>query len=425
MKNVDIKKETKRNVLKSHTIKKESIKQSTNLKFGTMEVIALIILTSLVSLSMGFILAKRNAGKETNIPLSNELQNFIKTYNYIKDNYYEEINGEELLETGLKSMIQSLDKYSEYYSAEDFENMSIKLKGEYKGIGVEIINDAEGYIYILTVFASSPAAKAGLLPGDIIKTVNDIDVRTRALSEISNYMKTGETSKFKLIIDRNGEDKEINLNREQVILETVESKIYERNNKKIGYMYISLFASNTYTQFSDKLQELENGKMDSLILDLRDNGGGHLISLEKMLSEFLDSSNLIFKMKQKDNITNYYSKGKLTKKYPIVILVNGNSASASEVMAIALKQKYGATIIGTKTYGKGTVQELNDNSDNKNLNYSFKITTMQWLAPDGAYINEVGIAPDVEISLSDEYINNPSDETDSQLQKALEYLSNK
>ena len=143
-----------------------------------------------------------------------------------------------------------------------------------------------------------------------------------------------------------------------------------------------------------------------------------------MISEFLEPNTLIFKMKQKDSVIDYYSGGGSLKKYPLVILVDENTASASEVMAISLKQQYGATIIGKKTYGKGTVQELNDNSNTDN-NYSFKITTMQWLAPDDTYINEVGITPDVEVTLNEEFYNNPTDETDNQLQSAINHLINK
>ena len=304
------------------------------------------------------------------------------------------------------------------------ENLSIKLDGQYQGIGVEIVSLEDGNILVYGVFKNSPAAKAGLEPGDIIKTINDMDVKTKDISYVSDYMKNGSENTFKIIIDRNGEEKEITLKREKVVLETVQSKIYEKNDKKIGYIYVSLFANNTYLQFRTKLEELEKENIDSLILDLRGNGGGHLTSLQKMISEFLEPNTLIFKMKQKDSVIDYYSGGGSLKKYPLVILVDENTASASEVMAISLKQQYGATIIGKKTYGKGTVQELNDNSNTDN-NYSFKITTMQWLAPDNTYINEVGITPDVEVTLNEEFYNNPTDETDNQLQSAINHLINK
>jgi len=401
-----------------------SKKKNSNLKFGTIEVAVIALLTTVIGLVMGFAISKTTLNKTTGELLSNNLQNFINTYEYILENYYENLDEEKLLETGLEAMINSLDKYSEYYSKEEMENLSIKLNGQYQGIGVEIVSLEDGNILVYGVFKNSPAAKAGLEPGDIIKTIHDMDVKTKDISYVSDYMKNGSENTFKIIIDRNGEEKEITLKREKVVLETAQSKIYEKNDKKIGYIYVSLFASNTYLQFRTKLNELEKENIDSLILDLRGNGGGHLTSLQKMISEFLEPNTLIFKMKQKDSVIDYYSGGGSLKKYPLVILVDENTASASEVMAISLKQQYGATIIGKKTYGKGTVQELNDNSNTDN-NYSFKITTMQWLAPDDTYINEVGIIPDIEVTLNEEFYNNPNDDTDNQLQSAINHLINK
>ena len=177
--------------------------------------------------------------------------------------------------------------------------------------------------------------------------------------------------------------------------------MFNQNDKKIGYIHISIFAMNTDTQFKEQLTKLEKDKIDSLIIDLRGNNGGHLSTVENMISMFLDKNNIIYQIENKSKITKYYSKGDKTKKYPIVVLIDSSSASASEMMAAALKESYGATLVGKTTYGKGTVQELQDNKD-----------------------SQVGIKPDVEVELNKEYISNPINDNDNQLQKALEILKN-
>ena len=176
---------------------------------------------------------------------------------------------------------------------------------------------------------------------------------------------------------------------------------------------------NTDTQFKTKLKELEKDGIDSLIIDLRGNSGGHLTAVENMISEFLDKDKVIYQMETKSKIKKYYSKGNKTKIYPIVLLVDNDSASASEMMTAALKESYGATIVGMTTYGKGTVQELQDSNESQ-----YKITTKKWLTPNGNWINEVGIKPDYEMELDEKYFLEPTDAHDNQLQKAIEILKN-
>jgi carboxyl-terminal processing protease len=184
-------------------------------------------------------------------------------------------------------------------------------------------------------------------------------------------------------------------------------------------MNVSIFAANTYKQFKEELEKLEKDKIDSLIIDLRGNGGGHLSSVTNMISLFLDSSHVIYQTQTKKETEKTYSTGNVTKKYKIVLLCDDQSASASEVMMGALKDEYKATIIGTTSFGKGTVQELLTlPSDTQ-----YKLTTKKWLTPNGTWVNGIGIKPDIEIKLSDEYIKNPSKENDNQLQEAIKYLS--
>ena len=185
--------------------------------------------------------------------------------------------------------------------------------------------------------------------------------------------------------------------------------------KKIGYLLIDTFALNTDEQFKTKLKELEDANMDSLIIDVRSNTGGHLSTVTNIISEFLDKSKTIYQTDTKGKIEKIKSKGDKTKNYKIVLLGDGASASASEVLIAALKESYGATFVGTTTFGKGTVQEMHSIEA---TGENYKITTKKWLTPNGNWINEKGINPDYEVFLDGSYFENPTKENDSQIQKA-------
>lgn len=389
--------------------------------FRTAEVITLVIITCVVSLLMGIIISKPN--KEQNYKLTQadeEVQNFIEQYNYIVENYYGDIDKKELLEAALEGMIDALgDPYSSYLDENDSSTFNATLNGSYEGIGVEIVNDINKNIIVTQVFEDTPAYNAGIKPLDIIEKVNDVQVSGMTTSDFVSMVKNITDSTFTLTLKRGEETITVTLSRKKVTLSSVSSKIIEQDNQKIGYMYISIFAMNTDTQFKIKLKQLEKDGIDSLIIDLRGNTGGHLTAVENMISEFLDKDKVIYQIETKSKTTKYYSKGDKTKTYPIVVLVDNDSASASEMMTAALKESYGATIVGTTTYGKGTVQELQDSNENQ-----YKITTKKWLTPNGNWINEIGIKPDYEIELDEKYLIEPTDDNDNQLQKAIETLKN-
>ena len=190
------------------------------------------------------------------------------------------------------------------------------------------------------------------------------------------------------------------------------------DNKKIGYISVSLFGQKTYSQFYNALSDLEKENMSSLIIDLRGNSGGYLTTVTQMLSIFMDKDTVIYKMKTKNKIVDYNSLMAGKKDYKVVILVDENSASASEIMASSMKEKYGAILVGKTTYGKGTVQSTANLSDGTMIKY----TIQEWLTPNGNSINGKGIKPDYEVDLSEEYKNNPTNDNDNQLQKAIEIL---
>jgi len=286
-------------------------------------------------------------------------------------------------------------------------NLSISLTGSYEGVGIGINNNLNGDIIITQVYDNTPASKAGLKYGDIITKLNDkelIDMDSSTLvKEISKF------SEVKLTILREGKTFDVNLKKEKIELQSV---YYEMKENNVGYIYISIFALNTYNQFKTALETLESMGMKYLIVDLRNNSGGHLSSVEKMLSLFLDKSHIIYQTEDKYGVEKAYSSGNVNKTYPIVILQNGSSASASEMMAVSLKENLNAYIIGKTSYGKGTVQGVKEFGDD----LQYKFTTKRWLTPLGNSINGIGIKPDLEVELD---LNS---DVDNQYQAAFDYI---
>lgn len=397
------------------------IKIVTKNSFNTIEVVVLVIISVIVSLTIGSIVtSKLNKNKITKT--DKELEKFISTYNEVIDNYYMDVDKKDLINDAIKGMLNSLeDDYSYLIDEDESDNFNIQLDGEYEGIGIEIIGLTTGDVYINDVFEDSPADEAGLKIGDKIKKIDDMDCTDKTVSEVSNHIRKGNKSEFIIIIERDSKEQEIKIKRNKVTIKAVTSKTFEKENKKVGYINIDIFSNIAYSQFNEELEKLEKDNIDSLIIDVRDNTGGHLSTAVNIISLFLDSKHIIYQTDTKGKIEKFYSKGKETKKYPIVILQNGNSASASEMLSAALKEEYGATIIGEKSYGKGTVQELIDLEND----IEYKITTKKWLTPKGNWINKKGVSVDVEVSLSEEYYEKPRDENDNQMQKALEEIIKK
>lgn len=396
-------------------------KIETKNSFSTTEVIVLVVISVIVSLAIGSIITSKLT-KNKSINNDKELEKFVDTYNDIIDNYYMDVDKKDLLNNAVKGMLESLeDEYSYLIDEDESDSFDIQLDGEYEGIGIEIISLTTGEVYINDVFEGSPADEAGLKIGDEIKKIDEMECTNVTVNDISDYIRKGNKSEFTVIVERDSKEKEIKIKRKKVTIKAVTSKTFEKDDKKIGYIYIEIFSNIAYKQFNEELEKLEKEKIDSLIIDVRDNTGGHLSTAVNIISLFLDSNHIIYQTDTKGKIEKFYSKGKETKKYPIVILQNSNSASASEMLSAALKEEYGATVIGEKSYGKGTVQELIDLSND----VEYKITTKKWLTPKGIWINKKGVSVDIEISLNDEYYENPSNETDNQLQKALEEIIKK
>ncbi|MEG2322515.1 MAG: S41 family peptidase [Bacilli bacterium] len=389
-------------------------KESKKIELGLFEIILFLISISLVVCLIGYIIGTKFKDNKKYIESDKEIQTFITEYNYILDNYYGDINKEELIGNAIKGMLGSLDEYSEFVGDET-NSFSITLSGSYFGLGIGVSNDLSGNIIINKVYKDTPAAKAGLKENDVITKFNNMSLKNMKSSEIVKMI--AETENITLTILRAGKENDFSLVKENIILKSVKSEMLDNN---IGYITIDIFAQNTYQQFKTALRELEKQGMKSLIIDVRSNSGGHLTTVESMLSLFLDSSHIIYQTQTKDKNEKIYSKGAITKNYPIVILQNRASASASEILSATLKEEYKAYVIGETSYGKGTVQQL----QTVNGIGQYKFTTKKWLTPQGNWINGKGITPDLEVLLTTEYFKNPTRENDNQFQMAINYLKN-
>ena len=387
-----------------------------NQKYSSFELVLIFVICALIFSLVGYFIGKKadlsNGDYST---ATKEIQKFIEEYNYILENYYGDIDKDELISNAIKGMVSSLDEYSQFVD-EDSNNFSITLAGEYEGLGVGITMTTDNEIIISSIYPNSPAEKAGLNIYDVITKFNDESVEGLSTSDLVD--KISNTDSIKLTILRGTEELTFDLKKEKVVIESVHSEMKENN---IGYIKVDIFANNTYSQFQKALTKLENDGMESLIIDLRGNSGGHLLAVENMLSLFMNDTHVIYQTEDKNGIEKIYSTGNKDKTYKIVILQNLGSASASEVMATSLREQLGAYIIGNTSYGKGTVQNLQTISGVG----QYKVTTKKWLTSNGEWINEVGVKPDLEISLSEDYYKNPTLENDSQYQAAIKYLNEK
>ena len=315
----------------------------------------------------------------------------------------------------LKGLIGSLgEPHSVYLDADEFKSMKMQTSGTYAGVGMVLGHDDKG-LYAVSIMEDQPAFKAGIKPGDHIIAIDGQSTSDITVEDASSRIRGEAGTVVALDIERNGEKLHFDITRESIVLPTVKSKML---TSTVGYIRISQFAENTADDFETQFKELQSQGMKELILDLRDNPGGLLSTTEKISNYIMPPGTLVTVQNRAGKKDVYKSNGPEVA-MPLVVLVNKGSASASEIIAGAIQDRKLGTILGTNTYGKGTVQKAYSLSSGATLKY----TTQKWLTPKGNWINEKGIAPDEEVDLSDEYKENPSDDTDNQLQKAIEVLT--
>ncbi len=356
-----------------------------------------------------------SSSEETNI------DDELKKYRALIDKYYlGEVNEEDLKEGAIKGYIEGLgDEYTEYISKEDMEEYMQDTMGNFVGIGIYMVNDTEtNRIMVLSPIKGSPAEKAGILPGDYIMKINGESYTGEDNSIAASKIKGEEGTTVQLEILRGTETLNFEIKRENIIVNPVEGEVLENN---IGYIEFTSFDENTAEEFKAKFEELQKSNITSLIIDLRNNGGG-LVDQALEIADYIadKGSVLLYEVDKNNNEEVKKSESDPIINMPVVILVNENTASSSEILAGALKDLGKAKIVGTKTYGKGVIQELLTLKDGSGL----KITSQKYLTPNKTEINKIGIEPDVTVELPDtvENVLNVEKENDTQLQKAIEML---
>ena len=401
---------------KEHFLKKMSFKGYQIIIFSLVLIFVTIMFTVLVSNE----LSNNKTKCKSSISIDTSLKEFEEVYNLLNDSYYKDVDKKVMIDGAINGMINSLgDPHTNYFNKEETDSFNEIMNGVYEGIGAEISINNDGKIIVHSVFKNSPAYKEGLQFNDIILEVNGKSTEGITTTETVALIKDPKKPIANIIIDRNGERLEFNIKKEVIVIESVESKIYTQNNKKIGYIIVNNFANNTYGQFKEHLLNLEKDNINALIIDVRGNSGGYLHSVTNMLDLFLEKGKVIYQIQDRHNTQVYKATTNDSRNYQVAVLVNEGSASASEILAISLKESYGAKVIGTKSYGKGTVQVTKDLSSGAMIKY----TIQKWLSPNGNWINEIGVEPDIKVELNDSYLNNPVEENDNQLKTALLELS--
>ncbi len=348
-----------------------------------------------------------------------EFNSLYETYDTIMKDYYKSVDSNTLIEGAINGMLGSLDdEHTMYFDKKSKEAFDAELSGNYYGIGAQIQLTGEGTIRITKVFNDSPAEKAGLKAEDVFVSVDDVSVEGKSATEVANMLKSSTVKTSKIVIKRDGNEISFDVTKENITLFSVSSEMLKNNNKNIGYLSVSIFGQKTYSQFKDALLKLESQDMDSLIIDLRGNTGGYLYTVTNMLEEFVGKDNIMYQIQSSSGVKKYKSSKETSRKYKIVILVDENSASASEIMAASMKENYGAVLVGKTTYGKGTVQTTKDLSNGSMIKYTIE----KWLTPNGKNIDKEGITPDYDVNIGDSYSNSPTKENDMQLKKALDLL---
>ena len=424
MARIDNKKDIKRKKDSNKKVKEKKVEIVNDNKnkerelYTSKEVIIVMIFSIGIGILMCFGGISIITGKNY-LAVTKDLKKVVDTYYAIVDNYYGELDSDALVYGAVEGMISSVgDTFTSYSDTDSTSSFDETINGSYEGIGCTVATLEDGTISVIDMFEDSPSYKAGLKVGDIILKVDGESYEGKNSNDISNYIKNSGKSKIVLTVKRDNEEKDISINLSKVEIPHVSGKVIEQDSKKIGYIKISLFASNSYKQFKNKLDELEKSNIDDLIIDVRDNSGGYLSSVTDICNLFLDKGKVIYQLEDSKGKVKKKDTTKEKRKYDIVVLINGGSASASEILASAIKESYGGDIVGTNSYGKGTVQQTKKLLDGSMIKY----TTQKWLTPDGNSINEVGVTPTKVVELNEEYFNNPTTENDNQLQEAIKLI---
>ena len=323
----------------------------------------------------------------------------------IQKDYYKEVSENNLVDGALKGLFEGLnDPYSQYYTADEFQNLKEQTSGSFVGIGVYIgINPEDNKLTIISPIEGSPSDKVGIKPGDIVLKVDGESVDAKKIDEVIKKIKGKENTKVNLTVQRSGKELNFDIERKTIVTKSVSNEVIEDN---IGYLRITSFDENTYKEFKENLSQLESKGVKGLVIDLRDNPGGLLDVCVDIADDLIGKGTIVY---TKDNTGNkeYYKSDDKEVNMPIAVLINGGSASASEILTAALVDNQKAIAIGETSFGKGLVQSVKGLKDGT----GYKLTTAQYFTPNGDYINGKGITPKIKESNEKQ-----------QLKLALEYI---
>jgi len=372
--------------------------------------IIIIFLFSFIILNKSFAEAEKNIYEKIDL--------FSEVLSKIDKEYVESVNQSNVMDAAINGVLQSLDPYSAYMSPQVFTDMQTETSGKFGGLGIEVGME-HGVVKVISPIDNSPASRVGIKAGDYIVKINDIQVQGKSLTEAVEMMRGPVGSDIKITVRRIGAKKAIifNITREIIKIESVKSKYID---KSVGYIRLTSFNENSGDQIKDKIKEFNKKDIKGYILDLRNNPGGLLTQAIKITDFFLENGEIVSTKGRKisENRRWFAKKGDLTKGKTLIVLINEGSASASEIVAGALKDHKRAILVGENSYGKGSVQSI---IPLKNKG-AIRLTISKYYLPSGKSISEVGVTPDIEVEESSDafFINT---DTDNQLSFAVKLLN--
>lgn len=400
-----------------------NIKNTSNKGFNLKEIIGIMIVTSIISIFITGTVFNNHYSTSDNISYFKllkepKVKEFLDVYSKVSNGYYESIDKNGALDAAIAGMMNYLgDDYTTLMNENDAENLMNGLSGTYQGIGIGISTQIPGLI--LKVYDNTPAKKAGIQENDVIIKINETDINTDNHGMITNIIKNS-LENINLTIKRNNDILTFHLKAEEIVKPAINYEMIVKENKNIGYLQIKSFAQNISQQVNKALQELETDNMQSLIIDLRNNGGGYLKAATETANLFLEKDKIIYSLENKNGYEQVKDGTDTHKNYPIIILINSGTASASEILTAALVDSYGAKTVGTASFGKGKVQNAMPLEDGSIVKY----TTSKWLRPNGECIDGEGIFPNygVELEIRKNEEGQIIEVKDNQLLKAIDIL---
>ena len=369
--------------------------------YSIILVIVTIICTSMFQITLGNkVIISKNLYE-----LYSKYDKLLGLENVIESEYYQKVSEEDLIDGALKGLFEGLnDPYSQYYTSDEFQTLKEQTSGSFVGIGVYIgVNSENDKITIISPIEGSPAQKSGIKSGDVVVKVNGKSIESKTVDEVIKQIKGKENTTVNLTVERDGKEIDFDITRKTIVTKSVSSEVKEDN---IGYLRITSFDENTYKEFKENLTSLQKKNVKSLIIDLRDNPGG-LLDICVDIADYLLGEGTIVYTKDNSGKKEYYKSDKNELDMPMAVLINGGSASASEILTAALVDNNKAVAIGETSFGKGLVQSVKGLKDGT----GYKLTTAQYFTPNDNYINGKGITPKIQ-----------EKDKNKQLKLAIEYI---